>query len=154
MVAGRVLSRTRSAAIRNDVVYFCSSCIDRAGWIDRAASVHSRPGSRAARLIGKMAWWGRNLRPVFPEKKVSRAMRSGISFKRRNISSAIHRSLFWRSLRGYARPFFRLLANPIKEARSSASTACERNRRRVSCSALSGKSGKAKGSIETSDFRV
>ena len=56
MVAGCVLSRTRSAALRNDVVYFCSGSVRLADWIGGAAPLHSRPGSRPARLIGKMAY--------------------------------------------------------------------------------------------------
>src|SRR6201984_804078 len=56
MVAGCVFSRTRPAALRNDVVYFCSGCIDGASWIIGAASLHSGPRSRSAQLIGKMAY--------------------------------------------------------------------------------------------------
>ncbi len=48
-------SRTRSAALRNNVAYLCSGGISRTDWVGFAASLHSRPGSRAARLIGKMA---------------------------------------------------------------------------------------------------
>jgi hypothetical protein len=68
------------------------------------------------------------------------------------MSSPIHGSLFWRPLPGYVRPFFSLFANPIKEARSCACTSCERNRSRVDCLALSGKSGKAKGIDQTSGY--
>ena len=48
-------SGTRSAALRNDVAYLCSGGIGRADRVDCAASLHSRPRSRAAGLIGKMA---------------------------------------------------------------------------------------------------
>jgi hypothetical protein len=55
MVAGCVLSRTRSPALRNNVAYLRFGGISRADWLDFVASLHSRPGSRAARLVGKMA---------------------------------------------------------------------------------------------------
>jgi len=74
MVAGCVLSRTRSAALRNDVVYFCSGSVRRANRLGGAASLHSRPGSRPARLIGKLAGGSLKLRPYFLVEKGEKAI--------------------------------------------------------------------------------
>ena len=66
MVAGCVLSRTGSPALRNNVAYLCSGGIGRTDRADNLASVHSRPRSRTARLIGKMANGIRNFASIFP----------------------------------------------------------------------------------------
>ena len=154
MVAGCIRPRTWSAPSSDDVAYICARSIGRANRVDCVPSLHSRPRSRSARLIGKMAWHDRTSRLSFRRRKVRRPMRYGSSFTGRNISSLIHGSFFSRPLAGYARPFLSSFSNAIKEARSCAGTGWQRKRSRVGYIALSGKSGKAKGSIETSDFRV
>src|SRR6266542_170522 len=56
MAAGCVCSGTWSTTPGNDVVDLCTGGIGRADRIAVAASLHSRPRSRAARLIGKIAY--------------------------------------------------------------------------------------------------
>ena len=57
MVAGCILFRNMARADPATMwLDLCPGGIGRADRVDCAASLHSRPGSRAARLIGKMAY--------------------------------------------------------------------------------------------------
>src|SRR6266542_2323163 len=98
LVAGRVLSRTRSAASGDDVAYLCSGSISRTDWIDCVPSIHSRSRSRPAGLVrGEKRFSACLSPPTFHQSRE----------RKKFFSAKIYERI-------RTRPVFRFFTNPFK----------------------------------------